>query len=426
MLKSVKLRHLGPVRDLSAQFGERLNVLTGDNGLGKSFLLEIAFWSVTGSWPGDRVALPENPRSRERPTITYETSADRKPQLGSFDFRNQRWNRPQGYVPDQSPLVLYAGADGSFCVWDPARFNEPDGSKSQRHSPYKVAAYQFTPQAVASGLPEDDRMLCNGLIQDWKDWYYQRSSRKTPNPFKLLEEVVGVISHPEEPIKPGEPKRVFVHDTREFPTLDMPYDNVAFPHWAAGIRRVISLAYLLVWSWLEHKQATALQQLQPANELLFVIDEVEAHLHPKWQRTLLPALLKVIDALSAELQVQIIASTHSPLILASLEPQFDDGRDQLFWFDLRDRQVHFQPYTWAKHGDVVGWLTSPIFGLREARSREAEDVMTKAEEFMAKERSEGREYLNVRASIEQQMRRTLPGDDPIWSRWLLKTHGGLS
>ena len=32
MLKSLKLRGVGPVQDLSATFGERLNVLTGDNG----------------------------------------------------------------------------------------------------------------------------------------------------------------------------------------------------------------------------------------------------------------------------------------------------------------------------------------------------------------------------------------------------------
>ena len=69
MLKSVKLHDIGPVHNLSARFGERLNVLTGDNGLGKSFLLDIAFWTLTGSWPGFRVALPENSRSKVRPVI---------------------------------------------------------------------------------------------------------------------------------------------------------------------------------------------------------------------------------------------------------------------------------------------------------------------------------------------------------------------
>src|SRR5690349_15774156 len=59
MLKSLKLHGVGPVPDLSAFFGERLNILTGDNGLGKSFLLDTCFWTLTGTWPGGRTALPE-------------------------------------------------------------------------------------------------------------------------------------------------------------------------------------------------------------------------------------------------------------------------------------------------------------------------------------------------------------------------------
>jgi len=64
MLKSTKLHGVGPVRDLSASFGERLNVITGDNGLGKSFLLDVCFWSLTGTWPGGRLAIPDRNTSQ--------------------------------------------------------------------------------------------------------------------------------------------------------------------------------------------------------------------------------------------------------------------------------------------------------------------------------------------------------------------------
>ncbi len=38
------------------------------------------------------------------------------------------------------------------------------------------------------------------------------------------------------------------------------------------------------------------------------------------------------------------------------------------YFDLQGDKVLFQDYPWAIQGDVVGWLTSEIFGLRQARS----------------------------------------------------------
>ncbi len=44
MLKELHLRNVGPAEALDVEFAERLNVFTGDNGLGKTFLLDMA-WS---------------------------------------------------------------------------------------------------------------------------------------------------------------------------------------------------------------------------------------------------------------------------------------------------------------------------------------------------------------------------------------------
>ena len=46
-----------------------------------------------------------------------------------------------------------------------------------------------------------------------------------------------------------------------------------------------------------------------------LIDQVESHLHPRWQRVLLPALLAVVSRLKAGATVQVIATTHAPLVL---------------------------------------------------------------------------------------------------------------
>jgi predicted ATPase len=90
---------------------------------------------------------------------------------------------------------------------------------------------------------------------------------------------------------------------------------------------------------------------------------VEAHLHPQWQRVLLPALLRVARELSASLgtrDVQILATTHAPLVLASLEPHFDDGEDALFHLDLEDGEVNVSKVPWALRGDVSLWFTKAM------------------------------------------------------------------
>ncbi len=43
MLKELHLQQVGPTSHLDVEFADRLNIFTGDNGLGKSFLLDVAW-----------------------------------------------------------------------------------------------------------------------------------------------------------------------------------------------------------------------------------------------------------------------------------------------------------------------------------------------------------------------------------------------
>lgn len=47
MLESIRLSHVGPAPEMALALSPRLNLITGDNGLGKSFLLDVAWWALT-------------------------------------------------------------------------------------------------------------------------------------------------------------------------------------------------------------------------------------------------------------------------------------------------------------------------------------------------------------------------------------------
>jgi hypothetical protein len=93
MLKLLEVDGVGPVKDLAADFGKRINVLTGDNSLDKSFLLDSCFWTFTGTWPNGRVALPERNGPKTTPSITAsvfgKTGRPQNKTFG-FDFHTQR------------------------------------------------------------------------------------------------------------------------------------------------------------------------------------------------------------------------------------------------------------------------------------------------------------------------------------------------
>lgn len=220
-------------------------------------------------------------------------------------------------------------------------------------------------------------------------------------------------------MSPGEPTRVDTEDVRDIPTINFPYGNLPVIYTSSEMKRILGLAYLLVWTWYEHVQASKLRNQDPHKQIIMLIDEVESHLHPRWQRGILPAILEVVTQLQSQMNLQVLVTTHSPLVLASLEAIFD-AEDRLFLFELSGAAVNLKPITWTKQGDIVGWLTSEIFGLKQARSREAELAIAAASAWMRKgNMNEFPADLRTPAQIHQQLLKLLPGHDPFWPRWVV-------
>ncbi|BDA70641.1 hypothetical protein CAL7716_048070 [Calothrix sp. PCC 7716] len=408
MLKELHLQQVGPSSHFDVEFTDRLNIFTGDNGLGKSFLLDVAWWVLTGNWV-DQPAYPQSHTS-EVPKITSKINTKNWgiifPEIGfdsHFNFSEQKWQGNWSKDNLSKSLVIYVRVDGGFSVFDPAR---------QRDN-----AYNFNPDTLWNGLRLKGKVVCNGLIQDWITWQNQ----PLKYPFKLFSNVIKKLApHPSEWIEIGEPTRVSVEDVRDIPTVNLPYGNVPVTQASAGMKRILGLAYLLVWTWYEHTKASELRQQDPVSQIVLLIDEVESHLHPRWQRVILPAILDVACDLQNNINIQALITTHSPLVLASLEPNFQESEDRLFLFKLENREVTLDEIPWSKQGDTVGWLTSEIFGLKQARSQEAEIAIEAAEAWMRdSDMSTFPENLRTQAQIHQELLRVLPGHDQFWPRWIV-------
>jgi hypothetical protein len=435
MLKKLQFKLVGPAPLLEVEFSERLNVLTGDNGLGKTFILEVAWWVLTQTWAG-HPAWPD-PRYQDDPKYKAESGYEGKPKIrfrvggesdkpdrdivGHFDPNSQSWVRNEVVLP--SGLVISCRLDGGFSVFDPRKRQSHSIWTPPNSRPIASFTYNFSRQDLWDGVrsgPEssDRRVLCNGLIQDWVDCRSAPTGDKKAAYEHLTEVLEALSPDPEkEAIVPGDPMRVSLDDVREIPTIDLPYGNVPITYASAGMKRVLSMAYVLVWTWYEHQQACKITKQPPSENLVLLIDELDAHLHPKWQRSIVQALLYVAKLLSDKINTQIIATTHSPLILASMEPWFDETKDSVFVFEEERGKVTLSPFTWGKYGDVASWLTSPVFGLDSGRSREAARVMDAAYAFLRGDSMEGFGDLRDEDRLDTELKRVLPDDDPFLIGW---------
>jgi len=364
MLNRLELRNVGPAPEMALDLASRINLITGDNGLGKSFLLDVAWWALTRKWPRDlnprlTSGYPARPSNvRDAATLGFSVRAATGGSVAyksTYSALDEAWPGRPGR-PYIAGLVVYAHAEGSFSVWDPARNywrHRGDVDIQER-----VPGYVFSPQEVWTGLnvtiSGNPVRVCRGLLDDWASWIREEGAYAD-----LMTRVLGSLTVRGERVEVGPNVRLSVDDAQDIPSIKTDYsDAVPIVHASAGIRRVAALAYVLVWSWTEHVRAAEQLGSDYTHQIVLLFDEIEAHLHPLWQRTIVPALLKVMETLSDvhDPSVQLLAATHSPLVLASVEPLFEIERDRLFHLDVRDGAVRLDEEPWAKQGDVVNWL----------------------------------------------------------------------
>ena len=124
---------------------------------------------------------------------------------------------------------------------------------------------------------------------------------------------------------------------------------------------------------------------------ILLIDEIDAHLHPSWQRRFLPALIKHFP------KMQIFCCTHSPLVLGGLAA----GQIQLL------KREPGKPITVSKNEhDIRGWSADEvlrnILDIAMPTDLETEKLLRRLQEL------QNRQRLSQNAKVEiSQLRKQL-------------------
>ena len=111
---------------------------------------------------------------------------------------------------------------------------------------------------------------------------------------------------------------------------------------SSGTQATFLWIYWLAYKMLYHYEFAGGWKDEPA---ILLIDEIENHLHPTWQRRVIPALLEHFPGL------QIFATTHSPFVVAGLRA----GQVHLL-----DRDADGVVTASTNEQDIIGWTTDEI------------------------------------------------------------------
>ena len=363
------------------RFDEQVNVFVGPNASGKSVLLKLLADNITSpkddsqrliprghSYTGmtlipdkDPDELADDDESRYQPSNFLAASAD---------WPGIRWDS----VKDTPvPPVVYIGAVREGL---PAVSDQPDPGKFGATAADALAgSFSGSRTMAASWLlgeelwntertdPSDyapvwlmeaiewanacSQQICAEVIRD------ARSHNYIPGP-----DVRGYLQHHHPNLKRITILPSMGIDTKDLRKFDhLPYDEEPSysAYWGDPESVPIYLGYAsagtagtLLWiRWLALKMfhyygfAEDWAQ-QPA---ILLIDEIENHLHPTWQRRVIPALRDHFPRL------QIFATTHSPFVVAGLK----GGQVHLL---RRDAEGVVMATT--NERDVIGWTADEI------------------------------------------------------------------
>jgi energy-coupling factor transporter ATP-binding protein EcfA2 len=280
-LERLRLENIRGFRKLTLEFGSNTAII-GRNGTGKSTILRAI--AVALAPASDAAAL------LAYPVGTLVREGERQASIVAELLDNDGERREVSYTLSADASVGWRReADGFFvCGYGTGR-NTTRGSQPASYSTRDAVASLFD---YDSHLVDPELMLRR--LQD-----YLGEGRYEPA-MKGLRRVLGLSKRHHIELAKGGGVRISGPGIGK----DIPLEG-----WADGYR--MTFQWLLdFYGWAI--QADALTDTGGVKGIL-LIDELEQHLHPSMQSTLMPSLHKILP------ETQVIATTHSPLVALGAE-----------------------------------------------------------------------------------------------------------
>lgn len=383
VLNRITLTNIGAFASLDIELTDGWNLLLGNNGCGKSTILRAVALGLCG----------DHPLAVEAGQTLLRAGTDSgviELLVGGSRYRTEL-QRLSGtvrvYTSSLTPVQ-----QGSWAVL---------GFPALRGMSLTTLSGISHPQVPEPQVEDLLPLLRNEVdhrLDDIKQWIINVEARSRvtgdERDRQLLDRFFGVLAE----LTPG---------------TDLAFDTVDMATWQVRVRTddgIVAIDQLSqgmnsIIAWV----GTLLQRMydiypdrpEPADEVAFVlIDELDAHLHPAWQR-LVPSLTRKHFP-----QVQYLATSHSPLVASSLasgelfvamrEPQLDAAGTEHLVATVERVDIDAQ----GLRADQI--LTSPLFGLMTSRSPEFGERVDRYSELMtapSRTPDEEAEMLALRRNI---------------------------
>jgi hypothetical protein len=330
MIEWIETSGIGPSKMARVDFSPRLNVLRGESGCGKSFILDQIWWAITGSHIAE-TAWPLFCDTPGFPKIDASLADGRLVGLwvnGEWSTAQQRWRRmgvDRGAEAEH--VAVYIRSDGLYGFWEP-----------------------FMPQPGH----DDDVPLGEWLCLSERELWYGRRNLRHDAPINkhggatqgmlddierrgrvpvrdVLTAMLGYMAPLGQRIEFGDPRHFKIGDARDYPTLRTALGDLPIILAPESLRRVVSIAYSLAWWLREHTHVARAVNRSPVKNLVILCDDPLRGLDGAWRSCFTRGLLEAAARNLAPdgLSVQMVMTTTAPSKSFTSAEWWDRQTDQV-------------------------------------------------------------------------------------------------
>ncbi|OIR13262.1 DNA replication and repair protein RecF [mine drainage metagenome] len=396
-LKKIIIKDIRSIKDIEITFNEPYNgwhVLIGDNGSGKSSIIKSICVALVGT--DEAESLREDwskwiNKSAKEAQISLELIPDYE-----FDSPQLRKKRVQtvinkiDFVSKKTQNIFSNGISLDFSKEenDPYDYNwaqDKVGWFSAAYGPYRKftgggnleSDFSFShPKAAAHLSAFGDELGLNGAI-DWLIHLRFRSLEKNTQNGKLytelLDSFVTFINNSE--LLPYNSKVTQVTSNGVL-IKDALGNEISLYEMSDGYKTVISMIFDIIFQLIKTYGAQQVFE-QQKNGYKFIdlpgiilIDEVDAHLHPKWQIKIGESFKRIFP------KIQFIVTTHSPLICRSVKENNSIWLlPSLEQIGKSYREILGTEKQKLVDGNILDAYGTDIFGKATVRSKKSEEKL---------------------------------------------------
>lgn len=345
-IKNISIENIGGIEELNLEFNDKMNIICGTNGIGKTTILEcISHFFVSNSISD----LKRNAKSKIGNV------------KGKFNFDNRDIEldyKVEDFEPDRESYVstkLYNN-NKKIIVFNALRnFNYIKLNEIYRDEDRKTYHNQ---QLIHNGIDAESikKWFCNRyMFKPHKDGLNEKQEFN-------LEKAIEMFSIMDQNVKFARLKP----DTFDI-MLDTNQGEIYFEYLSSGYKSSIHILLGIIKE-IEYRFKEPYIKVDEFDGIV-LIDEVEVHLHPQWQAQLVKALRKLLP------NAQIIITTHSPSVIQTAEHNevialYYNEEGRICIKDLEESKYEFQGWT-------IEEILQDIMGMEDTTSKLFKETLQK-------------------------------------------------